>query len=171
MSSTTCKFYSLGQCSKGTKCPFVHDDSGICLYYQTGDCRFGSKCALKHIKFSKIKSKSSIPAVKQKPSSLVTSRGTSDHLKYSDITKTRADSNIILGSIDSVPQKQLPAKQLVPPETFVPIHDRTPLCPFKDYCRYGTECKYKHGLECHICGGKVLHPQASYEEYQGKSMF
>jgi E3 ubiquitin-protein ligase makorin len=175
MSSTICKFYSLGQCSKGSKCPFVHDDSGICLYYQTGDCRFGAKCALKHVKLNKIKSKSvagSASNLKQKPVKETSSRGISDQFKYSDITKTNADSDILKSNAGSSKptdgeeqQKSLP---FMPPEPFVPVTDRIPLCPFKDYCRYGSECKYSHGLECHICGGKVLHPQASYEEYQGK---
>lgn len=172
MSSSICKFYSLGQCAKGSKCPFIHDDSGICLYYQTGDCRFGSKCALKHVKLNKIKSRSNASSGALKPLVVrdkeLVSRGISNQFKYSDITKTNADSDIPrTDPVSNEPPKPLHSHQVTPPEPFVPISDRTPLCPFKDYCRYGKECKYSHGLECHICGGKVLHPQASVEEYQG----
>lgn len=169
MSSSICKFYSLGQCSKGSKCPFIHDDSGICLYYQTGDCRFGAKCALKHIKLNKKSQSAScrkaIPSTKKG----VLSREISDQLKYNDITKTNAEiTNIDVVSTASTKQTpNVESCQIIPTESYVPLQDRNPLCPFKDYCRFDKECRYSHGLECNICGGKVLHPQGSIEEYQG----
>ena len=178
MSSISCKFYSLGQCTKGSKCPFVHDDSGICLYYQTGNCRFGNKCALKHIKLNKKSATKTIKHVRSVTRSVCQSndssisRETSVQVKYADMAKTNAVSNLSVqeSKIDSNAEYNGEI-HILPTEPFVPIDDRTPLCPFKDYCRFGKDCKYKHGLECHLCNRKVLHPQGSIEEYQGIFIF
>ena len=163
MSSSICKFYSLGHCAKGSKCPFVHDDSGICVYYQSGDCRFGNKCALRHVKVnkgSKPQHMNASKAAKSAQSVKEIVKLATKSVKYSEIVRDDA--------ISALPVSEPTSNELLsPPESFVPMHERSLLCPFKD-CKFGKVCKYKHGLECHICKGKVLHPQASLEEYQGK---
>ena len=61
-----CRYYALGHCSNGSKCPYLHvDDQSqrICQFYLQGNCRFGAKCQLLHSKPKKLpssKAKSSI---------------------------------------------------------------------------------------------------------------
>ncbi|KAJ3279557.1 hypothetical protein HK104_001372 [Borealophlyctis nickersoniae] len=48
-----CKFFRLGTCQKGSRCPFSHDkDAGelVCTFFLKGQCRYGSSCALPHVR-------------------------------------------------------------------------------------------------------------------------
>jgi hypothetical protein len=53
-SNTPCKFYQLGQCAKGNKCPFLHkkisSSNQICKFYVGGFCRNGDRCPFAHVK-------------------------------------------------------------------------------------------------------------------------
>jgi hypothetical protein len=53
-SNTPCKFYQLGQCAKGSKCPFLHKKTSssnqICKFYAGGFCRNGDRCPFLHVK-------------------------------------------------------------------------------------------------------------------------
>ncbi|KAI8871751.1 hypothetical protein GQ42DRAFT_113740, partial [Ramicandelaber brevisporus] len=49
-----CKFFRMGKCQNGDKCPFSHDlnntsEIGECEYFLKGNCKFGTNCALKHV--------------------------------------------------------------------------------------------------------------------------
>ncbi|KII70126.1 E3 ubiquitin-protein ligase makorin [Thelohanellus kitauei] len=48
-----CRYYALGQCTKGPECHFSHDEndkpSDICKFYQVGKCMYNDKCMYKHI--------------------------------------------------------------------------------------------------------------------------
>ena len=63
-SKIICKYFILGKCKKGEKCPYLHgqfklDQDDIsereCPMYSIGYCKNGSLCKFIHIKKDKIK--------------------------------------------------------------------------------------------------------------------
>ena len=86
-----------------------------------------------------------------------------------DVPLTSSNTKEIVATDAEVfPEDQ---EDLCPVSTFpvLPPDERDPLCPFAAHgnCRFGEGCRYLHGLDCPVCGKKVLHPQASSEEHQG----
>eukprot|EP01125_Pyxidicula_operculata_P007799 TRINITY_DN2641_c0_g1_i3.p1 TRINITY_DN2641_c0_g1~~TRINITY_DN2641_c0_g1_i3.p1 ORF type:complete len:741 (+),score=117.36 TRINITY_DN2641_c0_g1_i3:196-2418(+) len=90
-----CKFYLLGQCSKGTKCTFLHrkpSANQLCKYFVGGFCRNGDKCTFSHTNGSDIDDYDMIESNNELRNS-ATSPG-------SPISRLRGESNDLNDSLD-----------------------------------------------------------------------
>ncbi|KAJ3053459.1 hypothetical protein HK097_004210 [Rhizophlyctis rosea] len=107
-SNVPCKFFRMGTCQKGNRCPFSHDTSNtaelVCTFYLRGNCKYGAACALPHSKPADSKPSSYVPPrlAPTAPVSEHISRGGSTYADYSNAILSRNNSGQDLPNLEEL---------------------------------------------------------------------
>ena len=117
-----------------------------CRYFALGSCSKGSQCPYLHEK-----NKSTVCQFYLKGNCSFGSRCALEHSKPKKSMKPVTEAVV----------QSVPKPVSVHVSVSKPVIKRDPLCPFsvQGTCKYGTKCKYLHGLPCPKCGKHCLDPR------------